>query len=292
MKAKTKNILYRLWAFTALTALILGCEKYPLPGAGTIPDLTPPSASFTATQGQGPDEEWKDYVFSNQSVSATTYFWDFGDGNTSDEVDGFNTYPGEGIYTITLTASDNLGVESTSTMQIEVIEPEAPEAIIPVIKEPSFEDNSPGAEDCGSGVDGRDCWRNSDLGGVIQITSSPVFDGSQASKYPSAGDRVAYQELGVSPNSDYILTYYYTLKTGNPGSLTVSMLAGGGHTDLNSALASALAQNVGTNQDDADSYVQVNLPFNSGANETVSILITNEGEEARVDLISIDVAPD
>lgn len=275
-----------------LSTMFMACEKYQLPGEGSIPDLTPPQSSFTATQGQGPDEEWKDYVFSNQSISATTYLWDFGDGNTSDEVDGFNTYPGEGTYTVTLTASDNLGVESTSSLQIVVVEPEAPEAIIPVIKEASFEDNSPGAEDCGSGLDGRDCWRNSDLGGVIQITSSPVFDGEQASKYPSAGDRIAYQELTISPNTDYILTYYYTLKTGNPGSITMSVLAGGGFTDLSAALDAAIAEHVGTDQEDSNQYTQVNLPFNTGANDVISLLVTNEGEEARMDFISIDVAPE
>lgn len=290
MNRKLKNRLKYVFLFVIL-GIYTSCEDLeqfePL-GENSIPDATPPSASFTYTQGVGPDEEWKDYTFANTSTSATTYMWDFGNGETSTDVDGFTTYPGEGVYTVMLTASDNLGVVSVFTQDVEVIEPEEPQVIEPVIKENGFEDNSPGSEDCGDGnMDGRDCWRNSDLGGVIQITSSPVQEGSQASKYPAAGDRIAYQELTVSPNADYTLSYYYTLKTNNPGSVTVSVLAGGGHTDLSNALAAAIADFEGTDQTSSSTYVPVSIQFNSGANDVISILITNQGEEARVDNLSI-----
>lgn len=293
MKKQIKTTVYILFAVTLVfaTQSCSDFEKFEPLGENSIADVTPPSASFTATQGVGPNEEWKDYTFANASNSATTYAWDFGDGNTSAEVDGENTYPGEGTYTVTLVASDAHGVTSTYSEIIEIVQPEEPEAILPIIKEPGFEDNSPGSEDCGSGMDGRDCWRNGDLGGVIQITSSPVQSGSQAAKFPSAGDRVAYQELTVSPNVDYILKYYYTLKTTNPGSLTVSVLAGGGHIDLTSALDAALASFEGTDQSEANAFVLVSIPFNTGANDIVSILVTNQGEEARADSFSIEVDP-
>src|SRR5690606_12656540 len=107
------------------------------------------------------------------------YLWDFGDGNTSSSLDAVNTFPGEGTYTVTLKASDALGAESTFSMTIEVVEPEAPEAIVPFIREAGFEDNSPGSEECGNGnMDGRDCWRISG-GTIFGITSSPVRSGSQ-----------------------------------------------------------------------------------------------------------------
>lgn len=271
----------------ALVAFIFNsCDDFeqfePL-GENSIQDETPPNALFSYTQGVGLEDEWKTYTFSNQSTSATTYAWDFGDGNTGDGLDEENTYPGEGTFTVTLTASDALGQMSTYSEEITIVEPEAPSAILPTILESSFEDNS--LPD-GSG-DGRDSWRNSDLGGVIQITSSPVYEGSQASKYPSAGDRIAYQELTVTPNSEYILSYVYTLKTNNPGSITVSVIAGGGHTDLASALAATIESFEGTDQTSSSTYVPVNIPFNSGANDTVSILVTNQGEEARIDSFSI-----
>jgi len=184
------------------------------------------------------------------------------------------------MFTVTLTASDALGVTSTFSETIEIVEPEAPSAILPEILEAGFD----------NGNDSRDPWRNSDLGGVIQITSSPVHQGSNAAKFPSAGDRIAYQELTVSPNADYILTYYYTLKTNNPGSVTVSVLSGGSHTDLDTALAAAIASFEGTDQGSSSTYVRADIPFNTGATDTVSILVTNQGEEARVDTFSIVVA--
>ena len=48
------------------------------------------------------------------------------------------TYPGEGTYTVTLTASDALGVTSTFTETIEVIEPEAPAVPDPVLVNADF----------------------------------------------------------------------------------------------------------------------------------------------------------
>lgn len=254
--------------------------EYNLPEANSKADLTPPTASFSASV----TDDYLTYTFANGSTSATDYLWDFGDGNTSTSVDGTNTYPGEGTYTVTLTASDKLGATSTYSMEIEVVEPEVPQALLPEILEGGFEDLS--LPD-GTG-DGRDSWRN-DMGGVIQITSSPVYEGSQAAKFPSAGDRVAYQELTLSPNTDYILTYYYTLKTDNPGSLTVSILPGGGYTDLSTALSSAITSYQGTDQTDANAFTRVDINFNTGANDTVAILITNEGVEARADAFSLSL---
>ena len=283
MKNKFKNIIW-LPVFALLAFTIHSCEdQFEPAGANSKADETPPMASFSYSQGQGDGEVWKDYSFANLSTSATTYVWEFEGGATSSDVDPTFTFPGEGLFMVTLTASDALGVDSVFSETIEVVEPEIPNAIVPEILEPSFEDNSLAD---GSG-DGRDSWRNSALGGVIQITSSPVQNGSQAAKFPSAADRIAYQELTVSPNSDYILTYYYTLKTNNSGSVTVSVLAEGGHADLASALAAKIVDFEGSDQTSSSDYVQVNIPFNTGAQSVISILITNQGEEARVDNFSI-----
>jgi len=250
--------------------------EYDLPETGSIADDTPPEASFEASQST---DNWMLYNFANLSTSATTYAWTYGDGNTSTDLDGLNIYPGEGTYTVTLTASDNLGVVSTTTQVIEVVEPEEPPVIVPVILEHSFELNS--LPD-GTG-DGRDSWRNSDLGGVIQInTSSSVPDGGKAAKFPSAGDRIGYQELTVTPNTNYTLTYTYRLENAG-GSCTVAVLAGGDFTDLSVANAAAIESYTGSEE----SYTTQNILFNSGANNVVSILITNLGQEARVDNFSI-----
>ena len=79
-------------------------------------------------------------------------------------------------YPVTLTASDGRGETDVITMQVQVVEG----PFQPIIQEPGFEDKT--LPD-GSG-DGRDSWRTS-IGGVIQITGSPVTFGDQGAKLPS-----------------------------------------------------------------------------------------------------------
>ena len=272
---KLVNTKVLMVAAVATAFSMFSCSDFELPEAGSIPDLTPPSAKFGAVVS--PESNLK-INFANLSTSATDYQWDFGDGNSSTSKDASNTYAEIGQYTVTLIASDKLGATST-TSQIVVVEEQ--KAILPIVQEAGFED---GTLPDGSG-DGRDSWRN-DLGGVIQITSSPVYSGEQAAKFPSAGDRVAYQALTVSANTDYVVTYYYTMKEDGDGSMTVAIL-GGGITDLDDAEAATIIKEVGTDQTDADTYVKVDLFFNTGDNTTIAILMTNVGVESRVDDVSI-----
>ena len=279
-----KEVMSIHWviALSISLGLLTSCEEEVYPEIGSLPDKTPPSASFSATQGVGFDDEWRTYSFSNQSSSATDFSWDFGDGNSSTDFEPSNVYPGEGTFSVSLTASDKLGVTNTYTEQIVIVEPEAPTAVVPPILEAGFEDNS--LPD-GSG-DGRDSWRLSGAE-VIQITSSPVYNGSQAAKFPSAGDRAGYQALEVTPNSDYTLSYYYTMKTSGTGNITVWILPGEVTEFSQIDTSEAIASFVGTDQSDANTYVKVDLPFNTGANDKVAILITNEGVESRLDDVSI-----
>jgi len=283
----TDNIISKRPINTMLlmvTALIMtftlnSCDySYDLPEAGSRPDETPPSAAFGYSVS--PDN-YLTIKFNNGSSSATDYQWNFGDGNSSTDKEPTNTYPDVGEYQVTLISSDKLGVESSITNTVMVLEPAA---ILPVVQEGGFED---GTLPDGSG-DGRDSWRN-DMGGVIQITSSPTNSGEQAAKFPSAGDRVAYQELTVSPDTDYIITYYYTMKESGDGSMTVAIL-GGGITDLDDAEAATIIKEVGTDQTDDGAYVKVDLFFNTGDNTTIAILMTNIGVESRVDDVSIKLA--
>ncbi|GAA0739514.1 MULTISPECIES: PKD domain-containing protein [Flavobacteriaceae] len=277
------NGLIKIACVIGITVFSVSCDDYfefDLPESNSIEDTIFPTADFSYMPDVG---DFTTIHFTDLSTESNTFFWDFGTGDTSNEQDPVYTFAdGEGTYTVSLTASDSNGVSDTVTYDIEVVEPEA---IIPVILEAGFEDNT--LPD-GSG-DGRDSWRNSDLGGVIQITGSPVYEGSQASKYPSAGDRVAYQELVVSSDTDYSLSYYYTLKDDSPGSITVYILPGGGYTDLATAKAAAIASFEGTDQTDPDIYVSASVNFNTGSNTMVSILVHNEGVEARIDSFEIDV---
>jgi len=69
-------------------------------------------------------QDFKDSVqFTNQSSLATSYSWDFGDGNTSTDLDPFNIYDTSGMYTITLTATNDCGsVDSSITINVTVPE--------------------------------------------------------------------------------------------------------------------------------------------------------------------------
>ena len=69
----------------------------------TVASSVPPLVSFsgTPTNGFAP----LTVSFTNSSVDATSYIWDFGDGNISTAIHGFNIYTNAGTYTVTLTAS-------------------------------------------------------------------------------------------------------------------------------------------------------------------------------------------
>ncbi len=294
MNIKLRYLKAYMGTLIASIAILASCEDDDLPEVGDLPDLTPPSANFVAIQKEGtdPQEDFKIYFLTNQSVSSTDYQWQIPDGVTLldlDPDDGVTPtlaseninleFPGEGTFDVTLTSSDKLGKTSSVTKSIEVIMPEIPMVPVPEILEGGFD----------MGNDSRDPWRNGDLGGVIQITSSPVQSGSNAAKFPSDGSRIAYQEIDVTPNVDYTLTYYYTLKTSPEGSIRVAILGGEGFTDPAAAEAAIIASDTGNDQSSSSSYVQVDLKFNSGSNSKVAIYVTNEGAEARVDSFSIAV---
>ena len=64
--------------------------------------------------------------FTGVSSDAISWFWDFGDGTTSDLQNPSHTYTDFGEYNVTLTVTDDIGCENTiSTTNISLIETEA-----------------------------------------------------------------------------------------------------------------------------------------------------------------------
>lgn len=58
----------------------------------------------------------------NQTSNATSYLWNFGDGNTSTSPNPTHTYASEGIYLITLTATNSCGpFTSTDTVTVKSV---------------------------------------------------------------------------------------------------------------------------------------------------------------------------
>ena len=72
-----------------------------------------PVAGFTT------DINTYDVDFTNTSTNATSYSWNFGDGNTSSETNPSHTYLNDGMYDVVLTATNNCGsVNFTQTVNI------------------------------------------------------------------------------------------------------------------------------------------------------------------------------
>lgn len=246
------------------------CDSYgsEWPDEASIADVTPPNADFIAQVNIANN---KTVDFTNASTSATTYSWDFGDGAASIDANPSHDYADFGTYTASLTASDKLGVQSIVIKEVLVEKPL--DVFKPTILNAGFES-------------GTDNWLNAALGGAPQITGSPVFVGTQAGKFPADGTRIAYQTITVEKNKIYTLSFYYTIKTSPVGSLSVAVLAG--EVNSTAAIAAAtLASSTFNDQVDANVYVQGSFDFNSGENASVSILITNESAEARIDELVI-----
>ena len=302
---KIKKIIWSASTFVVILGFTACSEfdKFEPLGENSISDATPPSASFTATQGAGPDEEWKNYTFANASTSATTFAWDFGDGNTATSVDGENTYPGEGPFTVTLTASDGLGVVSTYSEVITVVEPEEPDVPDPTLVNADF-DKLPKSS-------GSDCscagWINKSIGD--QGESSSGNGGSDnVVKFDNNEPDHVYQEFEVTPNADYtiqIVTSFKGLEAGGvfPSMLELRVLAGAGYIDGYTPTyysetiefpqddfgytsisqvedaANNLLVEVQDNPSD-DSYITYTYSFNAGANTSVALFIRGIGGPA------------
>ena len=81
-----------------------------------VPVPAPPIASFAvdATSGEAPFA----VAFTDTSLkSPTAWAWDFGDGNASDEQNPTHVYASPGVYTVTLTATNDLGTGNVTKPQ-------------------------------------------------------------------------------------------------------------------------------------------------------------------------------
>ena len=95
---------FTLLATAALAALMVGCGK---PSEGPGGDPTPaaaPTADFEYTV------DALKVTFTNKSANATSYKWDFGDGENSKEASPVHTYAAAGTYTVKLTVGNSDGV--------------------------------------------------------------------------------------------------------------------------------------------------------------------------------------
>ena len=89
----------------------------------------PPEASFTFSPAS--PKARKEVQFTDTSTDQDgqidSWYWEFGDGATSNEKNPIHKYKSKGTYNVTLTVTDNQGAEATSTRTITV----KPAPIIP-----------------------------------------------------------------------------------------------------------------------------------------------------------------
>lgn len=63
------------------------------------------------------------YFDATDSTGKYSVHWDFGDGNTSDDVLAYNSYSEPGVYTVTLTVTNADGVYAVQTYTVDTTEP-------------------------------------------------------------------------------------------------------------------------------------------------------------------------
>jgi PKD repeat protein len=90
----------------------------------TINETPVAAASLTTTEGCSPVT----VGFTNNSVGATTYSWNFGDGGTSALSDPTYTYSTPGVYTVSMIATSGAGCADTVILPLPVSVYEVPVA--------------------------------------------------------------------------------------------------------------------------------------------------------------------
>ncbi|MEO1257585.1 MAG: PKD domain-containing protein [Bacteroidota bacterium] len=99
---KTLKISFRLFTTTLICCSLALFSMSFKSATADIPQDECPGASFTvANNGCAYTTA---VIFVNQSTSASSYYWDFGDGNSSTAEHPSHTYAAAGTYTVKLRA--------------------------------------------------------------------------------------------------------------------------------------------------------------------------------------------
>lgn len=111
-------VFKKLFPFFLLSLiLMIGCQKDPY----NFNDLAPTVKSFFTTSDTNFDMD-AEIRFTNSSVNAESYSWDFGDGTKSTEKDPVKIYTAAGTFTVTLKAVGPGGTGTYST-DFTIIDP-------------------------------------------------------------------------------------------------------------------------------------------------------------------------
>ena len=274
--------------FTA--SFFISCEKafeFELPASNSKADTELPSASFSYI----PDgEAFNRILFTDLSTESTDYLWDFGGGVTSTERDPVHTFAGEGVFPVTLKASDKNGASDQVTIDVVVQDLFVP--ITPEVINGDMEDSSNGWK-----IDFSNGWSNNGFESSSD-GSWLKYDGTDngaktrgakwnmkrsAAEWATTDTRHAYQALVVSPNVKYVLEFEYAIKDDDGtdpigGRRIMAEILDGHFTDgvdaLNSSLGGeALLTHTANEVKGKTVFTTVKAEFTSGASGEISIWI-------------------
>lgn len=204
--------------------------------------VTAPSGAFSS---EIESTNFLEYTFSNESISASSFMWNFGDGNTSTEKSPTHTYATTGTYNVVLTATNASG-SVTVNQTITVSDPSSGATFAAVLQNadmqsyPTAENNNNDLVDAwtidpdNTFNDGSDTpfnfWRNDALEGWVSdpanIAGASTDKGSSSGtnaqsaggtsgrslKFDSPGER-AYQPFEVEEGVEYTISAYVKSET-------------------------------------------------------------------------------
>lgn len=120
MKKQTIQMLSRFFLLIGVVSLVVlsSCKKDDDDDDDTS---ATPVASFQFEVSPG---NFLEVTFTNYSQNATSYAWDFGDGETSTEKNPVHTYAMAGTYNVSLTATGAGGTSQPYTQDVIITDPD------------------------------------------------------------------------------------------------------------------------------------------------------------------------
>lgn len=255
-----------LLSFVAASFIVscVGSDTFrdDLPDAGSKADTVFPTANFDFTASQ---DDFTVINFTDLSSEANIYAWDFGGGATSTERDPSHIFEaGEGIYPVSLTASDANGETSSITIDVAVVD-----ELVAAFQCPDFL------------CDPRTPWGGGRGTSTFSGTGSPTPPEGNGGAKLSSSSQFLDQTIRVVAGATYEITFWYVSKTtgSSAGALLIED-ADTGDDFLNEPVPLTSS---------ASAYVEYSVRFTTGAaTENMRFNIEYAGTECRYSKISID----
>lgn len=124
-------------------------------------------------------------IFDDQTANASTWDWEFGDGDFSQDADPSHEYPALGQYTVTLTVTDNNGCTNSASQLIELLD----KITIPNVITPNGDGINDLFEIVTGGITEFDLIIQNRWGEVIYTSTDPLkhWDGKSNGVFVSEG---------------------------------------------------------------------------------------------------------